>query len=230
MAIFGTQERYAAQTLPATQPLLHVLRRHQHDGHCLFVDRLDDCVGFGGHDREQRVVADVGHFFGANQPGPSHTKWPRNRFARSFGLSSCTLWLASAMICKRPLGNARANASAFSSVSTALPPPFTINTGQDIVRASPASSDSLPRMCSKSAGRRRSIFQATPAGIVLRLRWKRYWILSRSALRLEAIALSTSCSTLCPDRTWSKNWRIGAVDSKFTFGPTSMNARVLRRP
>jgi hypothetical protein len=30
------------------------------------MDRLDDGVGFGGHDRELRVVADVGHFLGAS--------------------------------------------------------------------------------------------------------------------------------------------------------------------
>jgi hypothetical protein len=40
------------------QPLLHFVRRYQHDGHRLLVDRLDDSVGFGRP--EQRVVADIG--------------------------------------------------------------------------------------------------------------------------------------------------------------------------
>ena len=34
------------------------------------MDRLDDCVGLRGHDREQRVVADVGRLLGPSIAGP----------------------------------------------------------------------------------------------------------------------------------------------------------------
>jgi len=49
--------------------MVHIVWCHRHDGHRLLVDRLDDAVGFSRHDREQRVVTDVGHLLGPSIAG-----------------------------------------------------------------------------------------------------------------------------------------------------------------